>query len=228
MTTLPGNIQAAATGQKGFDADFILTAAQANDFRQAGYDFCIRYVPRTAILAATTHTNLTNAEALNILNAGLGLMAVQHTRNEGWAPTAALGAADGSYAVTYASQVAGLPPGINLWCDLEVVATGTSAADVIAYCQAWYNAVNAGGYVPGLYVGFGIVLTAAQLYANLSFQHYWSAYNAETGVHGRGYQLVQHDQLPLKSVTPDTSGSFFDPNITQADGLGGLPLWLAL
>src|SRR4051812_37865850 len=106
MPTLPGTIQKAAPGLKGLDIDLILTAAQARDFKTAGYDFCIRYVPRTAALAASTHTNLTNEEAIAILNAGLALMVVQHTRNEGWKPTAGLGTADGTYAVTYASQVA--------------------------------------------------------------------------------------------------------------------------
>ncbi|MDB5122425.1 MAG: hypothetical protein JWP94_554 [Mucilaginibacter sp.] len=228
MPTLPGNIQQAASGLRGFDIDQILTAAQAQDFKNAGYDFCIRYVPRTAALAASTNTNLTNTEALAILNAGLALMVVQHTRNEGWSPTAALGTADGQYAVTYASQVAELPQSINIWCDLEVVAANTNAADVIGYCQAWYNAVNAGGYVPGLYVGYGIVLTAQQLYSTLSFKHYWSAYNAEVGIAHRGYQITQHNELQLSTVTPDTQGNAFDPNTIQTDQLGGTPVWLSL
>ncbi|HEY4328067.1 MAG TPA: DUF1906 domain-containing protein [Mucilaginibacter sp.] len=226
-TTLPGTVQQAAAGLSGFDIDLILSAAQAQDFKDRGYDFCIRYVPRTAALAASTITNLTNTEALAILNAGLALMVVQHTANEGWAPTAALGTAYGGYAATYASQVANLPQGVNIWCDLEVVALHTTAADVIAYCQAWYDAVNAAGYVPGLYVGWGIVLTDDQLYNNLSFQHYWRAYNAEVGVATRGYQLVQKNALKLNSITADTHGDTFDPNITQNDNLGGAPLWLS-
>jgi len=228
MPILPGNIQQAANGLRGFDIDLILTAAQAGDFKKAGYDFCIRYVPRTAALAANTKTNLTNIEALAILNAGLALMVVQHTRNEGWSPTAALGTADGEYGVEYAGQVAGLPQGLNIWCDLEVVAAHTGTADVIAYCQAWYNAVIAGGYVPGLYVGYGIVLTAEQLYSALSFKHYWRAYNAETDVAHRGYQIIQHTELKLNSVTPDTHHNTFDPNTIQADQLGGTPIWLSL
>ena len=225
MPLLQGNVQQASAGLHGFDCDYILTAQQAQDFKTAGYDFCIRYVPRTAALAATTHTNLTFAEGTAILDAGLALMAVQHTRNEGWVPTGNLGAGDGAYAVTYANGV-GLPPGINIWCDLEVVAQGTAAADVIAYCQEWYKAVNAGDYVPGLYVGYGIVLSAAQLYNNLSFKHYWCADNVEVGVATRGYQLLQREQVKLNTVTPDNQGRYFDPNLTQTDGLGGTPLWL--
>jgi len=176
-------------------------------------------------LAATTRTNLTFAEGTAILNAGLALMVVQHTRPEGWAPTGDLGTSDGAYAVKYATEV-GLPQGINMWCDLEVVARGTTAADVIAYCQEWYKTVNAGGYVPGLYVGYGIVLSAAQLYSDLSFQHYWSADNVQVGVASRGYQLVQREQVKLKTVTPDSQDRYFDPNFTQTDDLGGTPIWL--
>lgn len=228
MPALPGTVQQATTGLRGFDIDLILTAAQALDFKNAGYDFCVRYVPRTELLAEQTHTNLTNAEAIAILDAGLALMVVQHTRNEGWPPTGPLGTADGSYAVTYAGQIAQLPQGMNIWCDLEVVATTATAADVIAYCQAWYAAVSAGGYVPGLYVGFGIKLSAGQLYNDLSFKHYWSAYNAEVGVATRGYQLIQTDALELNTVTPDADKNTFDPNKVETDQLGGLPLWLAL
>ena len=222
MPTLSGNVQQAGTGLSGFDINLVLSASQAQDFKSAGYDFCIRYIPRTAALAAN---NLTNAEASDILNAGLALMAVQHVALPGWAPTAALGTAYGSYAATYAGEVVGLPQGINIWCDLEEVANSTAAADVIAYCQAWYAAVSAGGYVPGIYIGWGIVLTDEQLYQDLSFQHYWRAYNGQP-VATRGYQLIQRDAKPLNSVTADTDDNTFDPDVTQNDKLGGTALWL--
>ena len=224
MPTLPGNVQQAAAGLSGFDINLVLSASQAQDFKNAGYDFCIRYIPRTAALAAN---NLTNAEASGILNAGLALMAVQHVALPGWVPTAALGTAYGNYAATYASEVVGLPQGINIWCDLEEVADSTVAADVIAYCQAWYDAVNAAGYVPGVYIGWGIVLTDDQLYHNLPFQHYWRAYNGQP-VAIRGYQLIQKDEKQLNTVTADTDGNAFDPDVTQNDNLGGTVLWLAI
>jgi hypothetical protein len=183
-TPLPGTIQQAAAGLSGFDVNSILSAANAQGLKNAGYDFCIRYVPRTAALAAG---NLTNAEALNILNAGLALMAVQHVANEGWVPTEDLGKAYGSYAATYASEIVGLPQGMNIWLDLEGVNTNTAAADVIAYCQAWYHAVIGAGYVPGIYVGWHTILTSQQLYSKLSFKHYWRAYNGPQ-VATRGFQ----------------------------------------
>ncbi|MDB5135461.1 MAG: hypothetical protein JWP37_2064 [Mucilaginibacter sp.] len=215
-TPLPGAVQPAAAGLSGFDVNSILSATGAQNLKNAGYDFCVRYVPRTAALAAG---NLTNAEALNILNAGLALMAVQHVAIEGWVPDENLGAAYGSYAATYASEVVGLPRGMNIWCDLEGVAPGTDAADVIAYCQAWYDAVNAAGYVPGIYVGWDTMLTSQQLYSDLPFQHYWRAYNGP-GVATRGFQVLQTTEKTVSGIT-------IDPDTTQNDNLGGTALWLS-
>ena len=214
--SLPGTVQPAPAGLSGFDVNQVLTAGQALGFKNAGYDFCIRYVPRTSSLAAG---NLSNAEALAILGAGLALMPVQHVAEPGWQPTTNLGTAYGNFAAGYAAQVVNLPPGMNVWCDLEGVATGATAADVIAYCQAWYVAVHTAGYVPGLYVGYGTALTAGQLYNDTSFQHYWQAYNGGQ-VTTRGFQLLQKTQKMLDSIC-------YDPDVTQVDGEGDSVLWLA-
>jgi hypothetical protein len=37
------------------------------------------------------------------------------------------------------------------------------AQDVIDYCEAWYEAVGALGYIPGLYVGAETLLNGSQL-----------------------------------------------------------------
>jgi hypothetical protein len=216
-TILPGAVQQAAAGLSGFDVNSPLSFNDAQNFKNAGYDFCIRYVPRTANLI---NNNLTNTEALNILNAGLALMPVQHVSPAGWAPNTNLGTVYGNYAATYASQIVGLPQGINIWCDLEEVAPGSLAADVIAYCQAWYYAVHTAGYTPGLYVGWGIVLTDDQLNNDTSFQHYWRAYNGQE-VATRGYQLIQGTEKSLNGFT-------FDPDTTQNDNLGDAALWLSI
>jgi hypothetical protein len=210
---LPGNVQPATAGLNGFDVNQVLTADQALGFKNAGCDFCIRYLPRKP-------GNLTNAEALDILGAGLPLMAVQHVAESPWQPNTNLGTAYGNFAASYAAQVVGLPSGVNIWCDLEMVPDSVAAADVIAYCLAWYYAVHAAGYVPGLYVGYGTQLTADQLYNETSFQHYWKAYNGDE-VAGRGFQLLQktHKQV---------GGIDYDPNMTQVDGEGGTVLWLAV
>ena len=36
------------------------------------------------------------------------------------------------------------------------------------------------GYDPGLYVGYGCILTSDQLYYKLKFRRYWGAYNLNT------------------------------------------------
>src|ERR1700744_4070410 len=108
-TILPGKATAAAAGLSGFDVNQVLSADQAMAFKNPGYAFCVRYLPRAANLAAN---NLTNAEALGILNAGLALMPVQHVALPGWAPTTSLGTAYGTFAASYAKQVVELPPGV--------------------------------------------------------------------------------------------------------------------
>jgi hypothetical protein len=217
MATLSGTVQQAAAGLAGFDVNQVLSASQAQGLKDAGYDFCIRYIPR---FEGSSKGPLTNSEATDILNAGLALMAVQHVANPGWAPTADLGTSYGGYAASWCSNEVGLPPGVNVWLDLEGVADDTSADDVIAYCQAWYTVVSAAGYVPGIYIGYGAGLDGNQLY-DLSFQHYWRAYNDDTIVATRGFQVVQTTEKAVNGIT-------IDPNTTQEDHLGGTPLWLSL
>lgn len=214
---LPGTVKQAPAGLTGFDIDAPVSAAAALGFKNAGFDFCVRYIPRNANQPGG---NLTNAEALHILNAGLALMAVQHVANANWAPNTNLGTAYGNYGAYYAKQVVGLPPGMNIWCDLEGVAPGTPAANVIAYCQAWYHEVHTAGYVPGIYVGYDTILTSDELYNDISFQHYWRAYNGPQ-VATRGFQLIQETKKQV-------NGSMIDPDITQNDHLGDAALWLSV
>jgi glycoside hydrolase-like protein len=216
-STLPGTLQPAPAGTLGFDVNQPLTAATAQAFKNAGYNFCVRYIPRILTMAAN---NLTNAEARTILNASLALMAVQHASPSGWQPTTSLGTTYGNNAATYASEIVGLPQGMILWCDLEDIPKGTDTKNIIAYCQAWYYAVHAAGYVPGIYIGFNVWLTPAQLHDDISFQHYWQAYNGSL-VATRGFQLLQHTHKTLNGID-------FDPDVTQNDNLGDSALWLSL
>jgi hypothetical protein len=204
-----------ATAGAGFDVNQPLSGAQAAAFKAAGMDFCIRYLPRTPALISG---NLTAKEIEIILTAGLSLMAVQHVAMPGWEPNAALGLEYGSYAAQYAKEIS-LAPGINLWLDLEGVGRRVKAEDVIAYCQAWYTAVSASGYVPGLYVGWNVVLSDQQLY-DLPFAHYWKAYNCDQSIPTEGWQILQHPQLRM-------SGIEYDPDTIQADELGDLPVWVS-
>jgi len=213
--TLNGTIQKAPAGLKGFDADTVITADTAAKFVADGYSFCARYLS----LGQESHSDLSYEEADTILDAGLALIPVQHVRMPGWKPNAQLGVTTGSAAAMNA-QTVGFPKGVNVWLDLEGVATGTSAGDVIGYCNAWYNEVAAVGYVPGIYVGADSVLTSEQLYSDLKFSHYWKSESTVPDVDRRGYQLVQHFEPKL------VNGIGIDIDTTQDDNLGGQVLWL--
>jgi hypothetical protein len=213
---LPGGVQAAPDGALGFDADTPISANVAQEFAGQGYAFCVRYLSRGIGQAPG---DLTSAEAAGILGAGPGLMAVQHVREAGWEPTAAMGQDDGSDAAGNAATI-GFPPGVNIWCDLEGVAGDAIAADVIGYCNAWFEAVAEGGYVPGLYVGADCILDGQQLY-DLAFQHYWQSISDVPTLPARGYQMIQ-------TLVPElVNGIAIDQDVTQTDDEGGQALWLA-
>lgn len=212
---LNGSVQKAASGLKGFDADTIITAETAAKFVADGYSFCGRYLS----LGPQSSPDLTPQEANDILDSGLALIPVQHVRMPGWHPTMELGQSTGVQAGENAKAV-GFPPGVNVWLDLEGIASGTSAEDVIQYCNAWYDSVEQFGYVPGIYVGADSVLNGEQLYENLKFAHYWKSESTVPEVSVRGYQLVQHfDPNPVNGIGIDIDN-------TQDDNLGGQVLWL--
>ncbi|MCW3849223.1 DUF1906 domain-containing protein [Sphingomonas sp. LB-2] len=206
-----GSAQPAVSGSLGFDIDSQLSAAQVTSFVQQGYKFCVRYVP---LSGAPDSTDLSAAEVETIIAGGLALMVVQHVSEPGWTPTATLGTQYGSTAAD-AVQAAGVVPGVTLWLDLEGVASGVPASDVTAYCNAWFAAVSAGGYEPGIYVGSSAVLAADQLYSDLNTQHYWQGAGDVPAVAYRGYQMLQ---------------TLYDNEIDQdritEDFLGGLPTWM--
>lgn len=213
---LPGEIQSAPPGLKGFDTDTPLSAGQAEQFFSSGYRFCVRYL---SLRHQQEARDLSADEALAILRAGLALMAVQHVRYPGWTPSASLGSGDGNNAARNARAV-GLPAGINLWCDLEGVKDTAGAQEVIDYCNAWYDAVSAAGYVPGLYVGYKALLNGDQLYHDLEYGHYWKSASGVPAVPVRGYQLVQ------SSPNTTVDGVAIDEDTTQTDDQGGQVQWL--
>ncbi|MGD0735845.1 MAG: glycoside hydrolase domain-containing protein [Terracidiphilus sp.] len=213
--TLPGNIQAAPNGALGFDADTPISSAVAQQFVIQGYGFCVRYL---SLGQGQGYGDLSAAEAGAILGSGLGLMAVQHVREPGWLPTAALGQADGTNTAYNAGEV-GFPAGVNIWCDLEGVNAVSGSPDVIGYCNAWFDAVAAAGFVPGLYVGANCILDGQQIY-DLKFQHYWKSLSRVPDLPARGYQMVQ------TGVAAPVNGIGIDQDVTQTDLEGGQAVWL--
>jgi hypothetical protein len=206
-------VKPAAPGVIGWDTNTKLSKASAKAQYTKGYRFCFRYLSRASKQGSN---DLSAAEAAIILGAGLALGAVQHVAPEGWTASAALGTTNGKNAAGNAQSV-GLPGGMNLWLDLEGVSSQSSALDVIAYCNNWFDAVEAAGYVSGIYVGANAILSGDQLYLRLKTKHYWKSGSTVPDIPHRGYQLVQHIDTSLD----------FDSDVTKTDLLGGQVLWLS-
>lgn len=216
--SLSGTVQSATSGGAlGFDTDTIVTSEVAKDFLNQGYSFCIRYL---SLSSPQREGDLMATEATNILAAGLALMPVQHVLDPGWYPTEVSGTLHGSAAVANAKEV-GFPAGVNIWCDLEGVAAGVQAQDVIDYCTSWYKEVEAGGFKPGLYVGANVILNGQQLYG-LPFSSYWQSASWTPELPNRGWQMVQ------KIVADKVNGIYIDGNQTHEDSQGDQVKWLKL
>jgi hypothetical protein len=220
---LHGHVFTAASGLRGFDTDEKITTDTASAFFEHGYRFAVRYVRR-----AKPHAHdLDAAEGELLLEAGLGLMAVQHVESEkSWTPTAEKGEANGATAADEADKI-GIPSGITLWCDLEGVAVGTPAQQVIDYCNRWHSEVARRGFVPGLYVGWHAGLNATQLYRSLRFTHYWAAYNlnSDEAPSVRGVQMKQSSSKPADR--PPGVELDFQTDKVRTDALGGRPALVA-
>ena len=206
----------APDGVLGFDTDTALTAHAAATLFAEGYRFAIRYVSRSA---AADAGDLTATEANLLLQAGLALMPVQHVRAQGWTPSRELGVSDG-LAAAYHAFCIGFPAGVNVWCDLEGIASPIDPQEVIDYAKAWFATVAATPYLPGLYVGAGSILTANTLGFQLPFEHYWKSMSQVPEPAGRGYQMVQ-------SATTTVAGIAIDPDRTGTDQRGGQVQWLS-
>jgi hypothetical protein len=169
--TLFGTVRAGDEGVLGFDTDGVVNEAKPADFFASGFRFCVRYVSRVATQGPA---DLSTSETIDLLNAGLALMPVQHVRAQAWLPSPELGASDGVHAA-YHAFVIGFPTGVNVWCDLEGVSIDATAQQVIGYCNSWYDAVAAAGYVPGLYLGADSILDGQALEFRLKFPQYWKS-----------------------------------------------------
>jgi hypothetical protein len=224
MMSLPGHVFTAPDGVRGIDTAETVSASAAAALRKQGFRFCVRYIRRDLPHASALSVN----EAKSLLNAGLGIMAVQYVESESsWKPSAVKGSRNGGVAASEAEKL-GLPWGVTIWCDLEGVEVGTPAQTTIDYCNRWHAAVSAAGYVPGLYVGYHARLTPLQLYRSLRFTHYWGAYNLNADQYPamRGLQMKQSRRKPAD--LPTDFSLDFQVDKVSADALGGRPTLLAL
>jgi hypothetical protein len=228
---LSGNVLHADDGALGFDFNAdgqALTPALARAFHDAGYRFCLRYVPREAA-AGTLGFDLKAAEARLLLDSGFGVMAVQHFKSEkGWTPDPGLGKRYGEFAARWAAEKVGLPGGVCVFLDLEAVKDGTPKADILGYCTEWHQAVTRAGYAPGLYLGDRARLSSNEVADKLPFEHHWVAFNETFDIPGRGFQLKQITVGPSSELRPaKAKGFIFQADRAHVDRKGGSVAWLA-
>jgi hypothetical protein len=217
--SLRGKVQTAPPNSRGIDTDTQLSSSTSAAFVSAGYTFAIRYL---SLGTPESASDLTAQEADDILASGLALMSVQHAPNAGWWPTFELGEQYGQAAAQNATAI-GLPPGLNVWLDLEGVNAGASSSDVVDYCNAWSGEVSGAGYLPGLYLGYDTNLDSGQL-DEVEIQYFWKS-GSDTST---GYPYPVNGFCLLQNISSSyvLDGVSYDLDVTQADNLGNTPLWL--
>jgi hypothetical protein len=202
--------QAAFVGARGFDTIATIDATHAASLRAWGMQFAVRYLG-----------SLTTEEVDVLLAAELAVMPVTYGVRHGTVLDASLGTNFGFSSLHHA-QVAGLPQGVTVWLDLESC-TGT-AADVIEFVSSWTSPIIQGGYMPGLYVGAGALLSSAELYA-LPVVRYWQSLSKETDARGNlaepncGWTMIQL----YNSIV--AGGVLVDVDVVQKDYRNRLPMW---
>ena len=162
-----------------------INLAQARQYLNRGFRFCIRYISRTPESRKAHEENGTPESSQA---RGARYSKCRSRSHDG--PTCRshwLGADHefwkeyGENAGGYASE-AGLLEGVNVWLDLEDIPAGTQHQDIIDYGNAWFDAVQNSGYEPGVYIGFKVWLSPDELFLKLKFQ----ALLASTGKYSRG------------------------------------------
>jgi hypothetical protein len=192
-----------------------MTAALIQAVSAAGYTGIARYVPLPGVSAAK---DIDAAELNSILEAGLGLLLVQHSRYPNWDPTQASGVKDAQSALQYA-KAAGYPTNAHIFLDLEGVRVGTTSADMLAFANDWANTIVGVGYSAGCYVGYDVPLNADQLYYDLAkINSYWSDMGPRA-VSERGFAIKQQAQVVI-------GGQDFDPDVVTLDQRKEAPLWI--
>ena len=218
MNELKGRVIFPADGALGFDCVDRLSLDKAKEFVDRGYLWVARYIPYGDQPVGNT-PDLTYAEANHILDAGLGLMPVQHVQLANTTiANGANGKAKGEFARNHAKEC-GFPPGVNVWLDLEGISNSFASWSVVDYCNAWFDQVAEWGYVPGIYIGFDSQLDSHQLFYSLKFEHYWRAQGNIPPVLNRGYQVIQ--TIFRNGYTIQENGIEIDVDVCHTDNLGG-------
>ena len=219
---LAGLAAGARPGACGAYADGKLDRTSAAALARQGYAFVLRDLSWSDPAPADAFSI---AEANDILAAGLALMPVQRTPPEAWLPPgeagAELGARDGKRAAALARWI-GFPSGVSVWLHLEQRGTPATPQGVLAYCNAWHDAVARAGYLPGLGLDDGGLPGREAEYAPLRFQQYWGGGSCLRGGPRSGACLV-----PATDGAGAQDGVAYRWQFIEADRNGDTPVWLA-
>lgn len=195
----------------GFDTDTQLTATALAELRK-DYAFAARYL---SLSTPQEDGDLDSAELADILDSGMGLMAVQHCLAPLWSPTGALGMTMGRTAAANAKSV-GLAQGAMVALDWEGIEPRTNISKAVAFVNNWTAAVRGAGYQACIYVGYDCLFTAHQLYYDLGVSLYWASMSSVPTPEVRGFCMQQ-------SPTVTVSGVSLDPDLAWRDNRGDAP-----
>ncbi len=139
-------------GTAGVDLDETVTPAIASGFRAAGKGWVGRYA-----------LGLSAVEVSTITSIGLGLVIYSYGRQSDYSETT--GISDAQTILAHLKAI-GVPVGgmLTIILDLETP-TGATIADLQAYESGFADAIAATGCTSGVYVGAGLGMTSAELYA---------------------------------------------------------------
>jgi len=184
-------VQKASVGARGIDTIATLTAESVAALKAEGFSFAVRYLG-----------GVTRSEVAAITGAGLLLSLVTYA--DQWEPAA---------TVSELQHLA-VPVGATIWLDVESL--DMSPAGVISVINAWADAIAAGGWQPGLYVGANQPLDASRLYA-LSVVRYWRSMSSVPMPSCGFCQLQLYPTVQVAGVSVDI-------DVIQQDYEGRLPM----
>jgi Domain of unknown function (DUF1906) len=194
-------------GSKGIDTVTVLNSTTCDRLKLTGVDFVVRYLG-----------GVTDDELNVILTSGLGVQLVTYSRAVGWMPDSEMGVSDGQTDVTRLKTL-GVPENMVLWLDLE--GSGGSSVGTGAWAAARSSVVTQAGYIAGLYVGSGCILSGPELYALANVKRYWRAFNS-------GIPDIQCGYSQFQLYPPDQmlAGIEVDYDYSTSDYTGRVPTML--
>ena len=210
------NVEKAFVGARGVDSVGFSkagTAAQARRLRETGIDCLVGYLG-----------SMNRARLDYVLDAGLAYMPVTYA---------------GEYFDGPADELAHLkalaiPIGTTVWLDLEGEKSHKwPPADLILKINTWARAIQAAGYIAGLYVGSPQPLTGDEL-ARLAVTRYWKAPSRVLDRHGKawdgpsGIGFCMWQMWPQRFWPNDTDPNrvHVDVNIIGQDFRERVPTWV--